>query len=480
MALSQSQRMLLRRRWLVASVLLAAPTLIALSLLGLMGTLDWLLVSLAGLAVLIGVAIPLGRHYRHVGSLLAYVEQLAEVSGDERLPAAPGSGGSLLTPGLREAIIETAEERQRRRRELHSAVTSYEATAASLPDPLILLDRERHVVRANPAAHELLGEQLEGRELTSVLRNPDLLAAADAAIRGERTQVVAFSLAGPLERHLVARVAPLPEPAFGGALALLTLHDVTGIRRAEQLRADFVANASHELRTPLSSLTGFIETLLGPAFDDEAARRRFLTIMNDQAQRMSRLVDDLMSLSRIEMQEHTPPVGRVELNRLLPSVVGGLELKAQEKDMSLLLDLPQLPEVIGETDDLTQIFQNLVDNAIKYGRAGSEVRIEARFIAAGSGPRGHRIGGPSVAVAILDQGEGIAREHIPRLTERFYRVDTARSRELGGTGLGLAIVKHLVNRHRGQLEIESEIGKGSRFTVYLPTADAKTSADAAE
>jgi two-component system, OmpR family, phosphate regulon sensor histidine kinase PhoR len=249
------------------------------------------------------------------------------------------------------------------------------------------------------------------------------------------------------------------------------LHDLTAAKRSERLRADFVANASHELRTPLASLIGFIETLRGPARDDSAARQHFLSIMAEQSQRMKRLVDDLLSLSRIEMNEHRPPTERVDLARLLPTVADLLGQRAAARDMQIKLDLPaDLPAVLGDSDELAQVFQNLLDNAIKYSRAGTSIDVTAH--ASGRILPGARPGErpPAVAVTVRDHGEGIAREHLPRLTERFYRVDAARSRELGGTGLGLAIVKHIVNHHRGALEIDSEPGEGSVFTIHLPCA----------
>ncbi|MEX2407862.1 MAG: ATP-binding protein, partial [Rhodovibrionaceae bacterium] len=219
----------------------------------------------------------------------------------------------------------------------------------------------------------------------------------------------------------------------------------------------------HELRTPLSSLLGFIETLRGPAAEDAEAQQRFLGIMEEQATRMSRLVEDLLSLSHIEMQEHSPPKGETDLGEVLRAVCEGLNIKARAKEMTLRLDIEGSPRVIGQKDELAQVFQNLIDNALKYGREGTEVTVTAR-----AGGEAARLPGPSAVVAVRDRGEGISREHLPRLTERFYRVDTARSRKLGGTGLGLAIVKHIVNRHRGQLMIDSQPGSGSTFTVHLP------------
>ncbi len=264
----------------------------------------------------------------------------------------------------------------------------------------------------------------------------------------------------------MAHLARLATPLFDETVAILALLDVTALKRAEQLRADFVANASHELKTPLASLMGFIETLRGPARDDSEARARFLSIMQEQGERMARLVEDLLSLSRIEMQEHSPPTQATDLGQILQRVTDALEIKAARRGMKLTLDLGSLPPVLGESEELQQVFQNLVDNAVKYGKPGTPVTVEARLLQ-GEEERIARLGRPAVAVAVIDQGDGIAREHLPRLTERFYRVDTARSRQMGGTGLGLAIVKHIVSRHRGRLEIDSELGKGSTFTVYL-------------
>jgi two-component system, OmpR family, phosphate regulon sensor histidine kinase PhoR len=238
---------------------------------------------------------------------------------------------------------------------------------------------------------------------------------------------------------------------------------VTESKRSDQLRADFVANAGHELKTPLATLIGFIETLLGPARDDPAAHERFLGIMNEQARRMARLVDDLLSLSRIELNEHVAPTERVPLEPVIEEVARGLELPAAERGIRVISELPEdLPEVLGDEDELAQVFQNLLINAIKYGRPQTEVKV--------TGIVGGERAAPQVAIAVSDRGEGIAAEHLPRLTERFYRVDNARSRELGGTGLGLAIVKHIVNRHRGRLEIASTLGEGSTFTVWLRAA----------
>jgi two-component system phosphate regulon sensor histidine kinase PhoR len=265
-------------------------------------------------------------------------------------------------------------------------------------------------------------------------------------------------------------------------MVLLLLHDISTVKRSEQQRADFVANASHELRTPLATLTGFIETLRGPARNDPAAHERFLAIMHDQASRMGRLVDDLLSLSRIELDEHTRPTQQVDVVRCAGAAVAAFELKAAARRVRLRVIADDgLPKILGDADQLAQVMQNLISNAIKYTLEQTEITVTIALteaVPAGgalvppvAGRRAVRPPPQLISIAVTDHGEGIARTHLPRLTERFYRVDPARSRALGGTGLGLAIVKHILNRHRGRLTIDSEVGRGSTFTVWLPVAN---------
>ena len=336
----------------------------------------------------------------------------------------------------------------------------------NIPDPLLHVAPDRTVLAANRSARDLFGPALADRDLVHAMRQPDVLAAVEAVLAGGPGREVQIQLAGPAERHFAVRVEPLAQ-----AGALLLLHDTTQLAKLERMRADFVANASHEIRTPLASLVGFIETLRGPAKDDPAARARFLDIMHDQARRMSRLVDDLLSLSRIELREHTPPTASVDLPLVLSTLKTILDRQAEARRMPIALDLADgLPKIAGDADELTQVFQNLIDNALKYGKAGTEIRVVAGEAARvpPSFPDPHR---RAVAVSVTDTGDGIAREHLSRLTERFYRVDVGRSRDLGGTGLGLAIVKHIVGHHRGALVVDSEVGRGSTFTVYLPVAE---------
>jgi two-component system phosphate regulon sensor histidine kinase PhoR len=337
-----------------------------------------------------------------------------------------------------------------------------------LPDPFMLLDEAGRVILANKAMVAVIGTDTQRKHVSSVLRTPAVLQAVErTAATGESTSVE-FSFPVPVERHFQAYVTRTEQPPRWTALLL---HDVTAAKRAEEARADFVANASHELRTPLAAVSGFIDTLRGHARDDEAAREKFLEIMTVEAGRMRRLIDDLLSLTRIEQNEHVPPLGDVDIADVIREAATALQGLAQLDDVTITIAEAQgLPLVAGERDELIQLFQNLIHNAIKYGRVGGHVWISFAQAPGSAALHGRRSASIMVAVAIRDDGEGIPREAVPRLTERFYRVDVKRSRERGGTGLGLAIVKHIVNRHKGKLVIESKAGEGSTFTVLLPVA----------
>jgi two-component system, OmpR family, phosphate regulon sensor histidine kinase PhoR len=240
-------------------------------------------------------------------------------------------------------------------------------------------------------------------------------------------------------------------------VVVITVHDLTPIRRVEEMRADFVANVSHELRTPLAVITGFIDTLQGPAREDAAARERFLGIMQAQAWRMARLIDDLLSLSRIELRAHQRPDTPVDLVPIVRQVVDGLQTLARDREVAIDVTAPAEPLIVlGDRDELIRLFENLIENGMKYGASGKRVDIALAP------------DGKEARVSVRDHGPGIAAEHLPRLTERFYRVDVGESRAQGGTGLGLALVKHILNRHHGRLTIDSREGEGATFTVRLP------------
>lgn len=346
---------------------------------------------------------------------------------------------------------------------LHSGAQGGDAADLDLvPMALLRLNGDDRVTFANEAARALFGAEIRDRIVTDVIRHPDFHAALDRARaegRKRQTRLVLSTRAG--SGHFDAHVAP-----DGRAGALVAFEDQTALEQAAAIRRDFVANVSHELRTPLTALVGFIETLRGAARDDPAARERFLTIMEREAGRMIRLVNDLLSLSRVEAEEHRRPSETVEVNGLIRTVL--LTQREAAAQAGVVMEhRSEAPEmrVRGDPDQLVQVFLNLAENGLKYGAAGGRLDFSVSRI-----PREPRLRGPAIAVEVADRGEGIDPLHLPRLTERFYRVDNHRSREKGGTGLGLAIVKHIVNRHRGRLKIESEPGKGSRFTVLLPEA----------
>jgi two-component system, OmpR family, phosphate regulon sensor histidine kinase PhoR len=330
----------------------------------------------------------------------------------------------------------------------------------ALPDAVIAIDLADHVIAINAPARELFPSLRPNDLLARSLRAPDVLDAIRQA-RASGAPVRATWLERvPVERFFDLHAA-LMEGLQLEPILILTLRDLTEARRVERMRVDFVANASHELRTPLASLLGFVETLQGPAREDKQAREKFLSIMRDQAQRMARLVDDLLSLSRIEQSLHLQPQTPVDMVAVLRHIADTLAPMAAENDAVLKLDVPAKAIVTGERDELLRLAENLVENAIKYGAShpqcvNREVEITLK---AETG---------QCVLTVRDQGPGIAPEHIPRLTERFYRVDAGQSRAKGGTGLGLAIVKHIVARHRGRLDIESKLAKGAAFKVTLP------------
>ncbi len=334
-----------------------------------------------------------------------------------------------------------------------------------MPAPLMLISSTGRMTYANPAAIEILPGYQPGIPYTTVLRAPAFVETVNSVLTTGRDSSVEFSAHQNRDRVFLARVSLLPAGGeFGEELqAIVQLEDRSKDMLAMRARTDFVANASHELRTPLASILGYIETLQGHAKDDPEAQERFLKIMSSQAERMQRLVEDLMSLSRIEMSSHQAPGDKLDLMPLVREASATLQSLANQAEVDLRIDLKSLDgasKVRGDRDQLTQVIVNLVANALKYTSKGGAVNV---FRAKPNPSYPGQIG-----FSVEDTGIGIPREHLPRLTERFYRVNAVQSREKGGTGLGLAITKHILNRHSGALDIQSEVGKGSRFTVWLP------------
>lgn len=339
------------------------------------------------------------------------------------------------------------------------------ALVASLPDPAVLLDRAGRILHFNGPAAELAPALRPGEPVQSALRTPEIVATLRKAQVSNKPQRVDYVHHATVDQWMELIIMPVSAPTnFGGrdSCMLMTFHDQTPIRRVEELRADFVANASHELRTPLAALSGFIDTLQGPAREDAGARDRFLSIMRTQATRMARLIDDLLSLSRIELSAHVKPETPVDLPAIVQQVVDGLEPLARERGVAITTALPASSVVVpGDHDELLRLFENLIENGLKYGASGGKVDITMALVAPSES-------GPEVRVAVRDYGPGIAPEHVPRLTERFYRVDVGDSRAQGGTGLGLSLVKHILNRHRGRLMVESVPDRGATFTAVFP------------
>ncbi len=432
-------------RLLLPVAVLAAAPLLGLAILVSVGWLPpWPALAAGALDIVAAAALAAYRGHEH--------DQLVR---EVRRAAAPGPAPSRLEGEVGRVIRDLGQ----RSEQLGEQLRREEAIIGALPDPLVVIGPDRAVLRANAAAHAAFGA-----EMPAVLRHPGLRAAIERTLAQGTPQSADLALSVPVPREVHATVFRLA----GGPVAAV-LSDRTLERALERMRADFVANASHELRTPLASLIGFIDTLRGPAADDPPAQARFLQIMSEQASRMNRLIDDLLSLSRIELTEHQTPTGAVAVDELLRFIAAAFEPRVVRRGITLALEVPDgLPLVSGDDDQLEQVFQNLMDNAVKYGREGGTVRVSAALAL----PGGRWPARPGLVVAIADDGSGIAREHLPRLTERFYRVDKGRSRAVGGTGLGLAIVKHIVNRHRGQLAIDSREGEGATFSVWLPTATA--------
>lgn len=358
--------------------------------------------------------------------------------------------------------IEAQEKRINRRK----GIKSLRASALNnLPSPILMVDDTNVISFANDAARELLGEQIVSDDVFLYLRQSSFVNALGEVLEGKSVQTGAIRYTNSQDRSFDLTISPVSGKKTDGSKrlqAMVFFFEVTSLLRTEQMRVDFVANASHELRTPLTTITGFIETLLGPAADDPDAQKRFLQIMQRESDRMKRLIDDLLSLSRIEMSRHDIPDEEIDVNSLIKATANACEPAAAERGISMSLELDEdNARIIGDSDQLTQVFINLLGNAAKYADRDTTVHVVTNI---------DPLASDYLLVTIRDEGPGISAEHLGRLTERFYRVDTARSRKMGGTGLGLAIVKHILLRHSAQLEIKSQIGAGTSFSFKLPTA----------
>ncbi len=446
-------------------VVVSSPALLVLALFAILGDLDFSYFVYGYLGIMAVSVIFVIPFLSNITALTHYVNDLAQ---DKRVRS-PDLSFLSNVGELSGALSRLQHSWENKRQEMESVITEREILVDTLPDILIMTNNDKMIVRTNRAARNIFGQNLAHRHLRDVIPNEKLIGSIQMVIEDLQGQAVEFHLEEPEPRDFQAIIERFPIPSEGGISIVITLTDVTQQKRVQRMRADFVANASHEIRTPLASIIGFIETLRGPAKDDANAREEFLKVMAEQAERMSKLVNDLLSLSKIEMNVHTLPVGKVDLARLIRTEKQHFEWSCKQKNVTMRMKLnDNLPPTKGDEDELGQVVRNLLGNAIKYTNPETEVIVTVKLTSALPDDHAFRNLSRALVFSIQDHGEGIPKEHIPRLTERFYRVDTARTRKVGGTGLGLSIVKHVISRHHGVLTIDSEIGKGSVFSVYLP------------
>lgn len=457
---------------LKAITLVSSPTLVVLSVYAFVGELNFTYFIYGYLAVMLMSAIFIVPFLANISALTDYVTDLAQ----DKRSRAPKLTFLSNIGQLSGALWRLQKSWEDKRHEMETVITEREILVDTLPDILIMTNDDKEIVRTNRAARNIFGQNLAHRPLRDIIPNDKLLNSITTVIEDLRGQEIEFHLPEPLPRDFQAIIERFPIPSEGGITIIITMTDITQQKRVQRMRADFVANASHEIRTPLASIIGFIETLRGPAKDDPQARDEFLRVMGEQAERMSKLVNDLLSLSKIEMNAHSTPIARVDFLRIIRTEKQHFEWACKQKNVTLRMKLnDNLPPTKGDDDELAQVVRNLLGNAIKYTSPDTEILVTAKVTSNLPDDSNFRNLTRAICFSVQDHGEGIPKEHIPRLTERFYRVDTARTRKVGGTGLGLSIVKHVLNRHRGTLVIESEVGEGSTFSVYLPIYEDITS-----
>lgn len=449
-------------------MVVSGPTVLLLSFYTIIGELNFSYFLYGCIAIIAATSVFTIPFLSNISALTDYVTDLAQ---DKRVNA-PNLSFLSNIGKLSGALGRLQKSWDDKRHEMETVITEREILVDTLPDILIMTNDDKEIVRTNRAARNIFGQNLAHRPLRDIIPNDKLLNAITAVIEDLRGQEIEFHLPEPLPRDFQAIIERFPIPSEGGMTIIITLTDITQQKRVQRMRADFVANASHEIRTPLASIIGFIETLRGPAKDDPQARDEFLRVMGDQAERMSKLVNDLLSLSKIEMNAHSTPIAKVDFLRIVRTEKQHFEWACKQKNVTLRMKLnDNLPPTKGDDDELAQVVRNLLGNAIKYTTPNTEILVTVKLTSNMPADPNFRNLNRAICFSVQDQGEGIPKEHIPRLTERFYRVDTARTRKVGGTGLGLSIVKHVLNRHHGALVIDSEVGIGSTFSVYLPVYD---------
>jgi two-component system, OmpR family, phosphate regulon sensor histidine kinase PhoR len=439
--------------------------LVVLAVLVVLGEMDITAFLVGYMLILTGSLLFVYPFLKNMVALTDYVKALA----DDRKAIPPDLSVINMMFAISDALANLQALWERKKQEMQTIITEREILVDTLPDILIMIDNNKKVLRTNRAARAIFGQNLSKHHLSTIIPNTTLLDAVDGVLEDLRGREIEFRLEEPVIRDFLAIIERFPISSKGGISVVITMNDITELKSVEQMRADFVANASHEIRTPLASISGMIETIRGPARDDDPAIDEFLGIMAEQAERMRQLINDLLSLSKIEMNAHSIPTDPVDLAKVIRAETRYFELPSREKSMNIILDLhDDMPMVKGDRNELAQIVHNLIGNALKYGNAGTEILVVAKVTNDLPSDQNMRNLNQAVMFSVRDQSEGIPKEHLVRLTERFYRVDSARTRQVGGTGLGLAIVKGILTRHRGAITITSMLGQGSNFTVFFP------------
>ena len=417
----------------------------------------------AGIAVMVSATFFAYLYIAEISELISYMNNLAE----NKLAKSPEFSFLSIAGHLSESLDRLHSSWDKRNVQLEIALLEREILLDILPDLLLLIDKHGKIIKTNIAAREELGDMIVGSKIGDVISDDAFLKSVEKIMNGKTAKSVELFFTKKAE-HFSVQFRNYPNYSKGEIIAVVAFHNITRRKQLEKMQSDFIANISHEMRTPLVSFIGFIETMQSMGEDDYKAKADFLNIMAGQARRMSALVDDLLSLSKLKNPERIKkqPVSFV---RIAETVVDDLKHSAKNREMELTLHTEKkLPEIMGDEMYLSQVLENLITNAIKYGREKTEVTVNVRRVSPPRGVDAFRDKKQVLEVSVEDVGAGIPPEHISRLTERFYRVDIARSRNVEGTGLGLSIVEHILTAHHGYLKIESEVGKGSKFIAYLP------------
>ncbi len=448
------------------SIIMLAPVML-LAIFVFYGYLDPV-VSLYGIAFIFIISLIFVTPYiANLSGLTNYVKALAHAKKVEP----PDLTFLNNVQELTEAVGQLQHSWEERNKQLEIIVAESNILIDILPDILIMLDQDLQIIRTNSTAKTVFGGKHFKNTLDSIMSYSEIQRVANEVMDGKSGREIIYFLEEPFLRHYIVKIERFPIYSPGSIALIIVMHDITEQRNTEQMLSDFVANASHEIRTPLTSLMGFIETLQNSAKNDENARTKFLQIMKGQSDRMSQLVNGLLSLSQIEKNIRSHPTSKANISYILEEAKLHLELAAKEKNIKILIDInDDIPDVIGDSNELIQVFENLISNAVRYGFKNSDVCIVVRATS-NVFPKEEIIRNLEkvLSISVVNKGETIEAEYLPRLTERFYRVDPARSRDVGGMGLGLSIVKYIIDRHRGVLLIDSNKEQTS-FTVYLPVS----------